>query len=62
MIVLMLTGWVRPLAGIESNNIETFNAFGTLVCAYFILMYTDFLRSNKTRYDVGWWMVGIICF
>ena len=61
-LVLIYIGWVRPFTNKILNVMETFNALGVLLVAYFMLMFTDWLPSNKVRYDMGWYMVGVVIF
>jgi len=56
MMYLLLA---KPNVTPSMNHQELANEWTVLLCGYINFLYTDFVPDDATRYQVGWWHIGI---
>jgi len=57
---MIYVGWLMPFVSKLMNQLEIFNIYVTLFSCYFLISFTDFLWSNKVRYDLAWILISVI--
>lgn len=52
----------RPFKEPSHNRMEAYNEATVLIAAYPLLIFTDWVSSEERKFDVGWFLVALICF
>ena len=65
-MVMAFQGQVRPFAIPAHNRMDLFNETMTLLCAYGLFIFTEFVPDPEARYKFGWNVIfitlGILAF
>ena len=57
----MILNWSNIFESNKTKRQELFNETLTLLVLYTLMLFTDFVGSADTRYDIGYAYLGIIC-
>ena len=57
MACLIIIGQIEPLLDPFSNRLELYNNFTIIILAYCLMLFTEFVPSPLTRYDIGFVMI-----
>jgi len=60
--VIIYLGQVQPFKDRGYERMETFNEITTLLLVYFLAIFTDWVPSRDTHFDVGWVFCCIVIF
>lgn len=61
-LIMIYTGYFRPFSKRLSNWIELMNDALTVLCSYFLIIFSNVVSDPYTRYVSGWPLIGLVCF
>lgn len=60
LIFLMYIGIIKPLERRFQNRLELFNEWLNMMATYNFFVFTDFVDSKETQYNVGWTNIAFV--
>lgn len=59
IFVVAYTTSVQPFIDDSDDILDIFNEFSIMILCYGSVAYSQFVPSNETKYQVGWFAVGV---
>lgn len=59
-LVMIYTGYMRPYEKKTTNTMELINETITILCSYFLIIFSGFVAHPEARFLSGWPLIGLI--
>ena len=59
--MIIYLGYVWPFVSHSITKTEIFNEIIAILLCYFMLCFTDWIPGARTRYQMGWIFIAVIC-
>lgn len=61
-LVMLFTGYFRPMVSRMANTMELINDVIIVNCSYFLIIFSAMVADPWTRYQSAWPLIGLVCF